>query len=60
MVVIILKKQVYFLVKLNSRELYNILILGNYEKTTSQGYFETFFESTSIDWKDDIRNDSHL
>ena len=58
MVAIILKKQVYFLVKLNSKELYNILILGNYEKPTSQGYFEAFFESTTIDWKDDKRDDS--
>ena len=30
----------------------NITILGNYEKPASQEYFETFFESTTIDWKD--------
>lgn len=35
--------------KLNSKELYNILILGNYENTTSQEYFEVFLESTTID-----------
>ena len=38
--------------KLNSKELYNILILGNYENTTSQEYFEVFLESTTIDQKD--------
>ena len=34
------KKQVYSLGKLNSKELCNTLILGNYKKPTSQGYFE--------------------
>lgn len=37
--------------KLNSKELYNILILGDYEKPTSQGYFEAIYESTTIDHK---------
>ena len=49
---LIKKKQVYSLGKLNSKELYNVLILGNYKKPTSQGYFEAFFESSTIDWKD--------
>ena len=52
MTTILLKKQVYSLGKLNSKELYNVLILGNYKKPTSQGYFEAFFESSTIDWKD--------
>ena len=46
------KTVVYFLGKLNRKELYNILILGNYKKPTSQGYFESFFESSTIDWKE--------
>ena len=45
-------RQVCSLGKLNSKELYNFLILGNYEKPTLQEYFEAFFESTTIDWKD--------
>ena len=49
---LIKKKKVCFLGKLNSKELYNILILGYYKKQTSQGYFEAFFESSAIDWKD--------
>ena len=44
------KKQVYSRGKLNSKKLY-ILILGYYKKPTSQGYFEAFFESSTIDWK---------
>ena len=52
MTTILLKNQVYSLGKLNSEELYNILILGNCKKTMSQGYSEVFFESPSIDWKD--------
>ena len=48
---ILLKKQVYSLGKLNSTELY-IVILGNYKKPTSQGYFEVFFECSTIDWGD--------
>ena len=34
-------------IKLNSKKLYNILILGNYGKPTPQGYFEAFFESST-------------
>ena len=34
------------------KELYNILILGNYKKPTSQEYFEAFFKSSTIDQKD--------
>ena len=45
-------RQVCSLGKLNSKELYHFLILGNYEKPTLQEYFEAFFESTTIDWKD--------
>ena len=33
------KYQAYSLCKLNSKGLYNILILGNYKKPTSPGYF---------------------
>ena len=44
------KNQVYSRGKLNSKKLY-ILILGYYKKPTSQGYFEAFFESSTIDWK---------
>ena len=47
-----LKKQVYSLGKLNSKELYNILILGNYKKPASQVYFQAFFEPSTIDWID--------
>ena len=35
------KSKVYSLGKLNSKELFNILILGIYKKPTSQGYFES-------------------
>ena len=49
---LIKKSQVYSLGKLNSKELFNILILGIYEKPTSQGYFESFFECSTFDWKD--------
>ena len=52
MITILLKKQVYSLRKLNSKGLYQILILGNYKIPTSQGYFEAFFESSIIDLKD--------
>ena len=38
---LIKKSQVYSLGKLNSKELFNILILGIYKKPTSQGYFES-------------------
>ena len=34
---LIKKNQAFFLVKLNSKELYNILTLGNYKKPASQG-----------------------
>ena len=44
--------QVYSLGKLNNMDLYNILILGYCGKETSESYFEAFFESTTIDWKD--------
>ena len=33
--------------KLNSKELYNTLILSNYKKPTSQRYFEGLFESST-------------
>ena len=46
------KIHVYSLGKLNSMESCYILILGNYKKPTSQRYFEAFFESSTIDWKD--------
>ena len=50
---ILLKKiHVYSLGKLNSMESCYILISGNYKKPTSQRYFEAFFESSAIDWKD--------
>ena len=39
---LIKKTQAYSFGKLNSKELYNIFILGNCKKPTSQGYFETF------------------
>ena len=52
MTTILLKKQVYSLRKLNSKGLYQILILGNYKILTSQGYFEAFFEFSTIDLKD--------
>ena len=42
-------KKKFSLGKLNSKELYNILILANYENTTSQGYFEAFFKSATVD-----------
>ena len=29
----------------------NYVILRNHKKSTSQGYFEAFFESSTIDWK---------
>ena len=45
------KKQVYSFAKFNSKELYNILILGIYKKPMLQGYFEAFLESTTIHWK---------
>ena len=48
--ILLKKKQVYSRGKLNSKKLY-ILILGYYKKPTSQGYFEAFFESSTIDWK---------
>ena len=44
------KKQVYSLDKLNSKEFYNILILG--KKPQLQGYFEALFESSTIVWID--------
>ena len=43
---LIKNNQVYFRSKPNSKELYNILILGNY----TQWYFEAFFESSTIDY----------
>ena len=52
MTIIKLIKKVYSLGKLNSKELYNILIKGNCKKSMSQGYFQAFIESTTIDWKD--------
>ena len=48
---LIKKHQVYSLGKRNSKELYNILILGSHKKSTSQRYFEAFFESSTTDWK---------
>ena len=39
---LIKKTQAYSFGKLNSKELYNIFILGNCKKPTSQGYFEAF------------------
>ena len=41
----------FLLVNLMTKN-YNILILCNYKKPTLQGYFEAFFESSTIDWKD--------
>ena len=52
MTTILLKKQVYSLGKLNRKELYNILTLRNYKNPASEGYFESFFESLTIDGKD--------
>ena len=50
MTIILLKeKHIYSLCKLNSAELFNIFILGNYKKPMSQGYFEAFFEFTTND-----------
>ena len=53
MITVLLKKNLVFsLGKRKRKGLCNITILGNYEKPTSQEYFEAFFESTTIDWKD--------
>ena len=51
MITILLIK-VSSLSKLNSKELSNIHILGNYEKPTSPRYFKTLLESTTIDWQE--------
>ena len=46
------KNQIHSLGKLDSKELYNILILGNYKEPTSHRYFEAFFEFSTIACKD--------
>ena len=39
-----------FMTVANTLDLYNIHIIGNYEISTLQGYFEAFFESIIIDY----------
>ena len=39
-----------FMTVANTLDLYNIHIIGNYEKSMLQGYFEAFFESIIIDY----------
>ena len=48
---IIKKHQVCCLAKLNSKEIYNILISSLYRKPTSQSYFEHFFGRNDFEWK---------
>ena len=49
---LIKKHQIYCLEKLNSRELYNMQLILNVERSTAQTYFEKNFENLELEWKD--------
>ena len=43
--------QIYCLNKLNSREIYNILIESTDSKPSAQIYYKFFFQKSNLDWK---------
>ena len=49
---LIKKHQIYYLEKLNSRELYNMQLTPKVEKPTAQTYFEEIFQNSELEWKD--------
>ena len=49
---LIKKHQIYCLEKLNTRELYNMLLILKVEKPTVQTYFEKIFQNPQLEWKD--------
>ena len=48
---IVRKSQTCSLSKLNSKELYLILVEANIVKPTAQDYFKNLFESSDFNWK---------
>ena len=46
------KHQIYYLEKLNIRELYNMQPILKVEKPTAQTYFEKNFQNPELEWKD--------
>ena len=48
---LIKKHQIYYLEKLNSRELYNMQLTLNVEKSTAQTYFEKKFQNPELECK---------
>ena len=48
---IVRKSQICSLNKLTSKELYLILVDANTVKSTAKDYFENFFESSGLNWK---------
>ena len=46
------KHQIYYLEKLNIRELYNMQLILKVEKPTAQTYFEKNFQNPELEWKD--------
>ena len=49
---LIKKHQIYWLEKLNSRELYNMQLILKVEQTTAQTYFEKKCQNPELEWKD--------
>ena len=43
--------QIYCLNKLNSKEIYNILIESTDSKPSAQIYYKIFFQNSNLDWK---------
>ena len=43
--------QIYCLNKLNSKEIYNILIESTDSKPSAQIYYKKFFQNSNLDWK---------
>ena len=41
----------FFFNKLSNRELYNMQIIKNNGKPTSQSYYDSFFCTTNLDWR---------
>ena len=48
---LIINHQIYCLNKLNSKEIYNILIESTDSKPSAQIYYKFFFQNSNLDWK---------
>ena len=49
--ILIKKRQVYSITRLDSKELYKLQIILRCKKPTSQSYFENYFKTDDFDWK---------